>query len=69
MKNTFLNSYIMDKVDVEPPLGFESFDFPRHVYKLKNALYALKQLQERFIADSDFPFFLILLRFCFYFHI
>ena len=35
--------YIMEKVHVKQPRGFENFDFPHHVYKLKKALYGLKQ--------------------------
>ena len=39
----FLNSFINEKVYVEQPLGFQSFNFPNHVFKLKKALYGLKQ--------------------------
>ena len=28
---------------VEQPPGFQSFNFPNHVFKLKNTLYGLKQ--------------------------
>ena len=43
VKSAFLNDYIMEEVDVKQPPRFENFDFPHHVYKLKNALYGLKQ--------------------------
>jgi hypothetical protein len=38
-----LNSPIKKKVYVEQPPGFESEEYPNHVYKLHNALYGLKQ--------------------------
>ena len=38
VKSAFLNGYIMEEVYVKQSPGFENFDFPRHVYKLKNAL-------------------------------
>ena len=43
VKSAFLNGFINEKVYVEQPLGFQSFNFPNHVFKLKNALYGLKQ--------------------------
>ena len=43
VKSIFLNSFIEEEVYVEQPLGFESFDFPNHVFKLLKALYGLKQ--------------------------
>ncbi|KAL5545093.1 hypothetical protein UlMin_008877 [Ulmus minor] len=43
VKSAFLNGFILEEVFVEQPPGFESFDFPNHVYKLKKALYGLKQ--------------------------
>ena len=43
VKIAFLNSFINEKVYVEQPLGFQSFNFPKHVFKLKKALYGLKQ--------------------------
>ena len=43
LKVHFLNGYIEEEVYVEQPPGFESFDFPNHVFKLSKALYRLKQ--------------------------
>jgi len=41
VKCAFLNGYINEEVFVSQPLGFEDYNF--HVYKLKKALYSLKQ--------------------------
>jgi hypothetical protein len=41
VKSTFLNGPIKEKVYVEQPLGFESEEYPNHVYKLHKALYEL----------------------------
>jgi hypothetical protein len=38
-----LNGPIKKKVYVEQPPGFESEEYPNHVYKLHNAFYGLKQ--------------------------
>ena len=43
VKSVFLNGFIKEEVYVEQPPGFESFDFPNHVFKLSKALYELKQ--------------------------
>ena len=43
VKSVFLNGFINEEVFVEQPPGFESFNFPNHVFKLKKALYGLKQ--------------------------
>ena len=43
MKSVFLNGFINEEVYVEQPPGFQSFNFPNHVFKLKNAFYGLKQ--------------------------
>jgi hypothetical protein len=43
VKITFLNGLIKEEVYVEQPPGFESEGYPNHIYKLHNALYAVKQ--------------------------
>ena len=43
VKSAFLNSFINEEVYVEQPPGFQSFNFPNHVFKLKKTLYGLKQ--------------------------
>ena len=43
MKSTFSNGYIKEEVYVKQPPNFEDPHFPNHVYKLKKALYRLKQ--------------------------
>ncbi|WJZ81440.1 hypothetical protein VitviT2T_001283 [Vitis vinifera] len=43
VKSAFLNGFINEEVYVEQPPGFQSFNFPNHVFKLKKALYGLKQ--------------------------
>jgi hypothetical protein len=43
VKNAFLNGYINEEVYVEQSPGFENNRKPNHVYKLKKALYSLKQ--------------------------
>ena len=44
MKSAFINGFINEEVYVEQPPSFQSFNFPNHVFKLKNALYGLKQV-------------------------
>ena len=39
----FLNGFINEKVYIEQPPGFQSFNFPNHVFKLIKTLYGLKQ--------------------------
>ncbi|GJW67595.1 retrovirus-related pol polyprotein from transposon TNT 1-94 [Tanacetum coccineum] len=43
VKMTFLNGELKEEVYVSQPEGFVDQDNPSHVYKLKNALYCLKQ--------------------------
>jgi hypothetical protein len=43
VKSVFLNGYINELVYVEQPPGFKDEKKPNHVYKLKKALYDLKQ--------------------------
>ena len=61
VKSVFLNGYIMEKVYVKQPPGFENEKFPNHVYKLSKALYSLKQAPrawydrlKNFLLDNDF---------------
>ncbi|GKC29907.1 retrovirus-related pol polyprotein from transposon TNT 1-94 [Tanacetum coccineum] len=44
VKTTFLNDEVKEEVYVSQPEGFVDQDNPSHVYKLKNALYGLKQV-------------------------
>jgi hypothetical protein len=43
VKSVFSNGYINEKVYIEQPPSFEDDKKPDHVYKLKKALYSLKQ--------------------------
>jgi hypothetical protein len=43
VKSAFLNGKLKEDVYVQQPPGFESHEFPNHVYKLNKALYGLKQ--------------------------
>jgi len=43
VESAFLNGFIMEEVHVEQPQGFENFYFPNHIFRLKKALYHLKQ--------------------------
>jgi hypothetical protein len=43
VKSTFLNGPIKEEVYVEQPLGFESDEYPNHIYKLHKVIYGLKQ--------------------------
>ncbi|GKA61816.1 retrovirus-related pol polyprotein from transposon TNT 1-94 [Tanacetum coccineum] len=43
VKTTFLNGPLKEEVYVSQPDGFVDPDFPDHAYKLKKALYSLKQ--------------------------
>ncbi|XP_075095347.1 uncharacterized protein LOC142173622 [Nicotiana tabacum] len=43
VKSAFLNGYLKEEVYVKQPPGFESHEYPEHVFKLDNALYGLKQ--------------------------
>ncbi|WVZ21878.1 hypothetical protein V8G54_000422 [Vigna mungo] len=43
VKSVFLNGYIKEEVYVEQPPEFEDFEHSDHVFKLRKALYRLKQ--------------------------
>jgi hypothetical protein len=43
VKSALLNGLIKKEVHVEQPHGFESEEYPNHVYKLHKTLYGLKQ--------------------------
>jgi hypothetical protein len=43
VKSAFLNGFLEVEVYVRQPPGFESVEFPHGVYKLRKALYVLKQ--------------------------
>jgi len=43
VKSAFLNGFINEEVYIFQPLGFEDHKCLDHVYKLKKALYDLKQ--------------------------
>jgi hypothetical protein len=43
VKSVFSNGYINEEVYIEQPPSFEDDKKPDHVYKLKKALYSLKQ--------------------------
>nr|GEV10010.1 hypothetical protein [Tanacetum cinerariifolium] len=43
VKMAFLNGPLKDEVYVSQPEGFINSEFPNHVYKLKKALYSIKQ--------------------------
>nr|GEU36007.1 retrovirus-related Pol polyprotein from transposon TNT 1-94 [Tanacetum cinerariifolium] len=61
VKTAFLNSNLREKVYVSQPNGFVDPDNPNHVYKLKKALYRLKQaphawydMLSSFLISQDF---------------
>jgi len=43
VKSAFLNGLLNEEVYVSQPPEFEDIEYPDHVYKLKRALYRLKQ--------------------------
>ena len=61
VKSAFLNGLIQEEVYVEQPPVFEMSDKPNHVYRLKKALYDLKQAPRawyerlsKFLLEKDF---------------
>jgi len=57
VKSAFLNGYINEEVYVSQPPGLEDYKYPEHVFKLKKALYELKQaLRQWYERLSKFLF-------------
>ncbi|GKE90051.1 retrovirus-related pol polyprotein from transposon TNT 1-94 [Tanacetum coccineum] len=61
VKTAFLNGELNEDVYVSQPEGFVNLDHPNHVYRLKQALYGLKQdprawynTLSRFLLDNKF---------------
>jgi hypothetical protein len=61
VKSAFLNGPIKEEVYMEQPPGFESEEYPNHLYKLYKALYGLKQAPRgwyeclmNFLIKNDF---------------
>ncbi|GJX43932.1 retrovirus-related pol polyprotein from transposon TNT 1-94 [Tanacetum coccineum] len=61
VKTVFLNGELKEEVYVSQPEGFVDPDHPTHVYRLKNALYSLKQAPRawhdtllQFLLDNKF---------------
>nr|GEW25698.1 retrovirus-related Pol polyprotein from transposon TNT 1-94 [Tanacetum cinerariifolium] len=61
VKTAFLNGELKEEVYVSQPEGFVDPDHPTHVYRLKKALYRLKQAPQawydmlsRFLLDNNF---------------
>ncbi|GJX09189.1 integrase, catalytic region, zinc finger, CCHC-type containing protein [Tanacetum coccineum] len=52
VKSAFLNGFINEEVYVAQPLGFIDFEKPDHVYKLKKAVYDLKQAPKACVPRS-----------------
>ncbi|WVZ75759.1 hypothetical protein U9M48_023791 [Paspalum notatum var. saurae] len=50
VKSAFLNGFIEEEVYVRQPPGFESAKFPDRVYKLRKALYGLKEAPRAWYA-------------------
>ena len=51
VKSDFLNGFINEEVFFEQPPGFQSFNFPNHVFKLKKTRYGLKQAPKACYKD------------------
>ncbi|GJU69322.1 copia protein [Tanacetum coccineum] len=57
VKSAFLNGFMNEEVYVEQPSGFIDFTKPNHVYRLKKALFELKQAPKAW-SDIMFSVFL-----------
>ncbi|GJT11601.1 retrovirus-related pol polyprotein from transposon TNT 1-94 [Tanacetum coccineum] len=53
VKSAFLNGDLHKEVYVSQPLGFENFDDPNKVFRLKKALYRLKQAPRAWYTKID----------------
>jgi hypothetical protein len=53
VKIAFLNGFIEEEVYIEKPQGFEVEERKPHVYKLKKALYRLKQAPRAWYGQID----------------
>ena len=53
VKTVFLNGIIEEEVYIEQPQGFEIFSSESHVYKLKRALYRLKEAPISWYSQID----------------
>ena len=51
VKSSFLNGFIEDEVYVEQPPGFESFEFPNHVFNYLKLCMVWNKLQELGMKD------------------
>ncbi|CAM8895551.1 unnamed protein product [Rhodiola kirilowii] len=61
VKSAFLNSFLNEEVYVSQPKGFEDPHHPAHVYRLKKAMYGLKQVPQAwyehltvFLVDHEY---------------
>jgi hypothetical protein len=61
VKSVFLNDQTKEEAYVEQPPGFESEEYPNHIYKLHKVLYGLKQAPRAwyeclidFLIDNSF---------------
>jgi len=61
VKSAFLNGCLTEEAYVMQPPGFESKEFPNHIFKLDKALYGLKQAPRawyerlsNFLLENDF---------------
>nr|GEW30296.1 retrovirus-related Pol polyprotein from transposon TNT 1-94 [Tanacetum cinerariifolium] len=54
VKTPFLNGELKEKVYVSQPEGFVDLDHPTHVYRLKKALYSLKEKVEKGVVELNF---------------